>query len=157
VDIEVCGAGSLLTWLQREVQSYGLQEHFRFLGTLSRTEVKEKYLQADLLLFPSLHDSSGNVVIEALGYGLPVICLDLGGPAEIVTEECGIVVPICGRSRADVGNAVAEAVAALETNESWRRRLALGAISRARELLWSNQVHGVELLMEGVVKRRQTM
>jgi glycosyltransferase involved in cell wall biosynthesis len=154
VEIEVCGAGSLLPWLQGEVQSHGLQEHFRFLGAVSRNEVKEKYRQADLLLFPSLHDSSGNAVIEALGYGLPVICLDLGGPAEIVTEGCGIVLPTCGRSRADVGNALAEEVAALERNESLRQRLALGAIARAHELLWSNQVSAVEALLENVVKRR---
>ena len=34
--------------------------------------------------YPSLHDSSGNVVLEALNHGLPVVCLDLGGPAEMV-------------------------------------------------------------------------
>jgi len=157
VEIEVCGAGRLLAWLQGKVQSHGIQEHFRFLGAVSRSEVKEKYRQSHLLLLPSLHDSSGNAVVEALGYGLPVICLDLGGPAEIVTEGCGIVLPTCGRSRADISNALAEAVVVLEANESLRQRLALGAITRARELLWSNQVHAVELLLENVVKRRQTM
>ena len=33
----------------------------------------------DLFLFPSLHDSGGFVVLEALSHGLPVVCLDLGG------------------------------------------------------------------------------
>lgn len=157
VEIEVCGAGNLLPWLQGEVERCGLQEHFRLLGAISRNEVKEKYRKAHLLLFPSLHDAGGTAVVEALGYGLPVICLDLGGPAEIVTERCGIVVPTCGRSRADVGNALAEAVAALETNECWRQRLALGAIARSHELLWSNQVRAVEVLLENVIKCRQTM
>ena len=155
VEIEVCGAGGLLSWLQGEVERHGIEENFRFLGAVSRNKVKEKYRHADLLLFPSLHDSSGNAVIEALGFGLPVICLDLGGPAEIVTEGCGIVIPTCGRSHVDVGNALAEAVLALETNESRRQGLALGAIARAHELLWSNQVRAVEVLMENVVKRRQ--
>ena len=32
----------------------------------------------------------GFVVLEALSYGLPVICLNIGGPGVVVTSECGI-------------------------------------------------------------------
>ncbi len=35
--------------------------------------------EADVLLFPSLHDEGPMVVAEALSIGLPVICLDRGG------------------------------------------------------------------------------
>src|SRR5262249_17128782 len=48
-------------------------------------ELFELYDTHSLLLFPSLHDSGGFVVLEALSHGLPVVCLDLGGPREIVT------------------------------------------------------------------------
>ena len=35
--------------------------------------------EADVLLFPSLHDEGPMVVAEALAVGLPVVCLDRGG------------------------------------------------------------------------------
>ena len=47
----------------------------------------DQYQTHDLFVYPSLHDSSGNVVLEALSFGLPVVCLDLGGPAQIVTAD----------------------------------------------------------------------
>ena len=50
----------------------------------ARARSAELYRRHHALLYPSLHDSSGNVVLEALFHGLPVVCLDLGGPAEIV-------------------------------------------------------------------------
>jgi glycosyltransferase involved in cell wall biosynthesis len=36
--------------------------------------------RANVFLFPSLHDEAGWVVLEAFANGLPVICLDVGGP-----------------------------------------------------------------------------
>jgi glycosyltransferase involved in cell wall biosynthesis len=38
---------------------------------------------SDVLLFPSLHDEGGWVIAEALATGLPVVCLDRGGPPAI--------------------------------------------------------------------------
>jgi len=38
---------------------------------------------------PSLHDSGGWVCLEAMAAGKPVICLELGGPREQVTNETG--------------------------------------------------------------------
>jgi glycosyltransferase involved in cell wall biosynthesis len=56
---------------------------------LPQEKLFEQYQTHDLLVYPSLHDSSGNAVLEALSFGLPVVCLDLGGPAQIVTSESG--------------------------------------------------------------------
>jgi glycosyltransferase involved in cell wall biosynthesis len=36
--------------------------------------------EADVFLFPSLHDEGSWVVAEAVACGLPVVCLDRGGP-----------------------------------------------------------------------------
>jgi glycosyltransferase involved in cell wall biosynthesis len=41
------------------------------------------------LLYPSLHDSGGQVVLEAMAAGLPVICTTRGGPAVLVDENAG--------------------------------------------------------------------
>ena len=45
---------------------------------------------------------SGNAVIEALSRELPVMCLDLGGPRQIVTPQSGVVISTAGRNTAAV-------------------------------------------------------
>ena len=47
----------------------------------------DKPISHDFLLFPSLHDSGGFVVLEALCHGMPVLCLDLGGHSRPVQRS----------------------------------------------------------------------
>jgi glycosyltransferase involved in cell wall biosynthesis len=64
-----------------------------FWGRLPRlADVRGKLAESDVLVHPSLHDNFGNVCLEALAAGKPVLCLDWGGPALQVTPECGIKV-----------------------------------------------------------------
>ena len=56
--------------------------------------VLQQYQWADLLAFTSLRDNIPTVVLEGLAAGLPVLCLDHQGMADLVTEDCGIKVPV---------------------------------------------------------------
>jgi len=85
----IIGEGSLRVWLEAEGQRLGIANRVEFCGALPRDQVLQAYAQADGLLCPSLHDSGGNAVIEAMCTGLPILCLDCGGPGWIVSEECG--------------------------------------------------------------------
>jgi glycosyltransferase involved in cell wall biosynthesis len=64
-----------------------------FWGSMSREHVFARLADCDVMLFPSLHDSGGWVCLEAMAAGRPVICLDLGGPGVLVTEETGVKIP----------------------------------------------------------------
>ena len=101
-------------------------------------------LKSTALITPSfsrvLHDAGGTVVLEAWAYGLPVICLSLGGPGRIVASTCGRVVPVAGRSEDDCIDMLASAIAALAEDENYRRELSRGAIARSREFSWSKVV-----------------
>jgi glycosyltransferase involved in cell wall biosynthesis len=66
------------------------------------------YPDYDAFVFPSLHDTGGYAVIEAMFNELPVICLDCGGPAVAVRENCGIKVPLGSRDQVVAG--LAEAI-----------------------------------------------
>jgi glycosyltransferase involved in cell wall biosynthesis len=67
----------------------GISDRVKFLGGLPRPGVLGWMQRVDVLLHPSMRDSGGLVLMEAMAAGKPVVCLDLGGPGEIVTEECG--------------------------------------------------------------------
>lgn len=55
-----------------------------FLGVLTGIPLARAYADMDLLLFPSDADTFGNVVLEALASGAPVVAMDRGGPRFIV-------------------------------------------------------------------------
>lgn len=85
----IIGEGPLRPWLEAEAKRLSIANRVEFCGALPREQVLQAYAQADGFLYPSLHDSGGNAVIEAMCAGLPILCLDCGGPGWIVSEECG--------------------------------------------------------------------
>lgn len=86
----ILGEGPELERLQTLAIDLGIAHQVKFWGMLSREEVLVKLGQCIALIHPSLHDSGGWVPLEAMAAGRPVVCLDLGGPAELVTLEVGI-------------------------------------------------------------------
>jgi glycosyltransferase involved in cell wall biosynthesis len=118
----------------------GLDDSLDWLGWTPHDRMGELYCSHDALLFPSLHDSSGNAVLEALAQGLPVICLDLGGPGVMVDASCGRVIATSGRSEADCVRGLADAMAELAGSVALRRTLSDGAYARARDFFWPKPV-----------------
>ncbi|MFZ9046645.1 MAG: glycosyltransferase family 4 protein [Cyclobacteriaceae bacterium] len=55
-----------------------------FLGKLIGEELCVAFASADLFVFPSLTETFGNVVLEAMSSGLPVIAAKAGGPSDII-------------------------------------------------------------------------
>ena len=122
----------------RDVQSAWIQDDF--VSRLPQGKLFNLFESHDLLLFPSLHDSGGFVVLEALSHGLPVLCLDLGGPGAMVTPNCGVIVNTKGFNTAQVISRVAEELADLFASPTRLSALSAGAISRANEFILSNRV-----------------
>ena len=55
-----------------------------FLGTLVGEELAQAYCLADVFVFPSLTDTFGNVLLEALACGLPVAAYPVPGPLDVI-------------------------------------------------------------------------
>lgn len=71
-----------------------------FTGMRTGTDLATHYASGDLFLFPSMTETYGNVTLEALASGLPVIAYDLAAAAELIQPGInGHVVP-AGDSRA---------------------------------------------------------
>ena len=66
--------------------------HVELLGFLSDEELKQKYLEADVFLLPTLFEGMPTVVLEAMSFGLPVIVSDVGGTSELINQETGYLI-----------------------------------------------------------------
>ena len=134
----IVGKGPAYASLRTLARELEIAHAIRWVPWLERERVLELYAEHDVFLFPSLHDSSGNAVLEALSRGLPVICLDNGGPAAIVDETCGLTVP--ATSPEATINGLVAALQTLSSDTERRRRMALAARERAdREFSWTAQ------------------
>ena len=110
---------------------------------IHHAEIGAVYRAHDVFVFPSLHDSSGSVVLEAMSFGLPVLCFDLGGPGVLVTETSGIVVPTANMNREQLVAALADSMNELAGHADRLRELQRGALARARQLTWAFAVSHV--------------
>ena len=106
----------------------------RALGRIARPELLELYRRVDAFAFTSLRDTSGNVMLEALAAGLPVVYLDHQGARDMGSLDSGIAVPV-STPQASVRGLV-DAVADLATDPRRYDHLSRGAIQRAERFCW---------------------
>lgn len=136
--LTLIGAGPDEQWLMKLAMRLGVADAVEFAGRFSRKSLIGRLRSYTALVYPSLHDSGGLVVLEALSNGLPAICLDLGGPGVLVKASCGIVVPTADANEAELVTRIAKAMillGSMPADESMR--LSRGAIDRANELSWA--------------------
>ncbi len=126
-ELWLVGDGPARAGLERLARDLGVADRVRFWGTLPRADALAKLASCHVLVHPSLHDSGGFVCLEALAAGRPVICLDLAGPAELVTPECGIKIP--AREPGQAQQELAGAMETLARDPSLRARLGSAARS----------------------------
>jgi glycosyltransferase involved in cell wall biosynthesis len=137
----VVGGGPEEHRLKAEAARYDVADRIDFISSwLSRQQLFELCESHDLFVFPSLHDSGGQVVVEAMSRGLPVVCLDLGGPRDNVTPNAGVIIKTAGLNTAEVASRIAAELTELIASPTRLAALSAGAISRANEFFLPNRV-----------------
>ncbi|WP_191566669.1 glycosyltransferase [Metabacillus idriensis] len=89
----IVGDGPERNKMEEMVENLKLGEKVIFKGFLQPPQLKEVYSNSDLLIFPSLSDTFGLVVNEAMCAGLPIICSQYAGAArDLVSDENGLII-----------------------------------------------------------------
>ncbi len=98
-----------------------------FAGVRTGTDLAEHYASADLFLFPSLTETYGNVVPEAMASGLAVVAFDYAAAAQLIRHgQNGVLVPF-----GDNGAFTRQALALAAQPQKIRRLGAAAATSLA--------------------------
>lgn len=132
VRLTIVGAGPEEAVLRRQAETLGLQEIVRFAGGLPLPEVAGELAKAHVFCLPSVRESGGAVLLEAMAAARPVIALDYGGPSEIVDDQVGLLIPAEGRN-AVVARLSSALLDVVDHPETWRRR---GEAGRERVERW---------------------
>lgn len=70
------------TWTQNN----NLQQYITFTGFLPKEETEKIFGACDIFTFPSLTDTQGIVIVEAMAAGTPSVAADAMGPADIIRD-----------------------------------------------------------------------
>ena len=91
--LEIWGDGPERGSLERLVRGKGLEKNVLLRGATG--EVQEKLLQSSMLVFPSLFEGFGMVLVEAMACGVPCVAFECPcGPRDVISpEEDGLLVP----------------------------------------------------------------
>ena len=99
LEVFIGGDGPARPRLVQLAVALGVSDKCRFLGMLDRDQVRHWMQSCDVFVLPSLAETFGVVLGEAMACGKPVIATRCGGPEFLVTRETGLLV--------EPGNAVA--------------------------------------------------
>ena len=131
--LTIVGDGVERARLQTLAGELGIADYVQFISRVPQADLFVLYDKHDFMLFPSLHDSGGMAPLEAMARGLPVVCLDLGGPGQLVTEGSGLVIATAGRSTDEVAAVMADTIRQALCPPNQIGTLSAGAIQRAAE------------------------
>jgi glycosyltransferase involved in cell wall biosynthesis len=134
----VLGTGPENRRWRRMVRKAGIENRCTWTGRVLLTEALDYYQHSDVFAFTSLRDTAANVVLEALASGVPVVCFDLQGAADVVMPECGIKVPL--DEPLSTVDAYGAAFVTLDRDRELLEKLSKGAKLRAKQFMWDAKV-----------------
>ncbi|MEM4957127.1 MAG: glycosyltransferase family 4 protein [Acidilobaceae archaeon] len=120
----VVGEGELRGVMEKRARKKGLT-NIVFLGALDRRGVMRVLKRSQVFLLPSRTEALGLSALEAMASGVPVVAMRVGGLPEVVAHgESGL---LASSTREFIEHALR-----LVSDEQTRRRLAAGALERAK-------------------------
>ncbi|MEM6845175.1 MAG: glycosyltransferase [Bacteroidota bacterium] len=151
----IVGSGSDEHWIHNIAKETGVYDKIEWITRIPQEELFKMYQNYDIFLFPSLHDSGGYVVTEALSFGLPVMCLDLGGPKERITNQCGIIIKTENKTQDQIIQNIGEELIKLIENTSRLSDLKDGALQTAIANTWEKVVRRIYSLIKENIESKE--
>lgn len=92
LELVIGGDGPERAALENLVKKLKIDHAVRFLGNLTRNQVKDEIQKSSLFVVSSHYETFGVVAIEALALGKPVVSTRCGGPESIINTDVGVLV-----------------------------------------------------------------
>lgn len=142
----VVGDGPERVRLESMVRSAGLEDRVTFTGRVSEERKKELLSNCKMFIMPSLFESYGLAVAEAMSWGKPVIASRVGGLPEVVGDGGSLVSP-----RDSL--ALADAINGLLRDDEGRRAAALRAKEHIKRYSWDTIIEATEATYRSVAEK----
>lgn len=147
--LAVVGKAETQPQMQRTAEHLGVAPRVHFLGSL--TDMAQAYGAADMLVHPTLEDSYGMVVLEAMAHGLPVVVSQApyAGISRDLSDEHNALLL---RDPADA-TALLNQVRRVQMDKPLAASLSAAAVSLARAHSWQKAASDYETLYQGIARK----
>jgi glycosyltransferase involved in cell wall biosynthesis len=137
VTLQVVGDGALKITMQKFCQRHHLENLVSFTGQLTRDKVLKSLSESDLLVFPSVREFGGGVVLESFSQGCPVLIANRGGPAELAGIGTGYRCPVHAPNKMTMvlADLLGKIISSPKELDSMRSE----CLRRAREFTWDKK------------------
>lgn len=137
--IKIVGGGQEYEHLSARCrQSSKLKKHVVMTGKITFPEMQKQYADADVFVMPSIRETTGTVILEAMSFGLPVVTIGRFGGAVILNEEIGWLYD--GKSKEEFVSSLARALQECISDPDEVIRRGTNARLSAERYLWQNKV-----------------
>ena len=141
--LEIYGGGPLETRIKEFIKQNTLDERVNFFGEIEHTKVSEVYRNADIFVMPSLRETSGNVLVEAMAHKLPLAALDMSVCSDFKEYNCGEFINV-NQNKDDIIKEFAEKLMLLVNSPSLRKQLGQNGYDFVNtELSWEKKFEKV--------------
>ena len=150
IRLDIYGCGPLERDYSELAARIGVSNRLTWKGFTPNEKVLKAYADADIFVLPSLKEPAGIAVIEAMAAGLPVVCVDAGGPGYTVDQNCGIKIPLTNKKQ--MVNDLAQAIDTLVSDPDKRQAMGHNAQLRVKqEFIWDAVVEKMLKVYEEVI------
>lgn len=108
----VGAGGPEIPHLKKLAVTLGLTDEIQFSGGMSREEYQKELGETHIFLLPSMRETVGLTMMEAMLAGAVPVVADNGGPRLTVTEDCGYKIPVT--TPAQMAAEIAEIIIAID-------------------------------------------
>lgn len=124
----------------------GVGDSVRLLGRVPQDVLEDSYRQADVFVMPSLYETFGHPVVEAMALGCPVVTSSASALPEIAGGAAELVDPLSSAS-------IAKGLSAVLTDPSRRAELVALGKERVNAFSWSRTTRQTLEVLETVAAR----
>ena len=89
ISLEILGTGELEPKIRTMIKTLNLNKSVRLAGYVPREQLPKYYNAAHIFVLPSLSESFGQVLLEAMSCGLPIVATHVGGIPEVLHDGKG--------------------------------------------------------------------
>ncbi|QIR85543.1 glycosyltransferase [Paracoccus sp. AK26] len=153
---DIIGDGPHMAQLLRIVEDERIGEGVRFHGWKKHQDVQLILASCNVLLFPSIREFGGGVVLEAMALGVPPIVVDYGGPAELVDDSTGWRVPLSDRE--DITRGLRQTLEAVLSDPSILLVKSLACRKRvAKDFTWQAKARQVAMIWAAILQGKDAL
>jgi glycosyltransferase involved in cell wall biosynthesis len=95
----VIGDGPERALVAEAIAAHGMETHIRMLGRIADEAIRDNLAAADIILQPSETEGISVALLEAMAMGVVPVSVRVGGQAELVTPDCGFLIPRSSEER----------------------------------------------------------